>query len=154
MRRSASRIRLISSGRSVNSMRRSPCASAGMAHSGKPRTPRPAMARLLLITSRRVVFVAIFGPFRYSAPNAKVNPEGKSYHKSRCIALAPYFTRLCFWLADFLTTETTKFHIEAIKQEMTDARSPFITVVLPNNWDVVCAIGGDGSGRMGSTTYA
>ncbi len=36
---------------------------------------------------------------------------------------------------------------------MTDARSPFITVVLLDNWDVVFSIGGDGSGRMGSSTY-
>ena len=82
-----------------------------------------------------------------------MNPEGNSYHKSRCVALAPYFTRLFFWAADFLFTETTQVYIEAIKQEMTDARSPFITVVFPDNWDVVCSIGGGGSGRMGGSTY-
>src|SRR6185503_12840426 len=57
------------SGRSVKGTMVSPCASAGSAHSGMPRTPSPANARLPLRMSRRELCIVIFGPFPQTTLN-------------------------------------------------------------------------------------
>src|SRR5262245_17427533 len=74
MRRSGAGLVTICSGKSMNGMTVSPCASAGTTQSGNPARPSPASAKPLLSISRRVVLVRIIVALSGAAAGTAARP--------------------------------------------------------------------------------